>query len=494
MRKTVAAFFCMIVFACLVFQSFVSAEVSWDIQVVSEDAEVIGSGYCPIKVDSKGNPHIVYSGFGYMGYVSWNGSEWNNQKGSYGVPHDLVLDANDTPHITLGSLEYATWNGTQWNLQQIDTGYIPYSSLALDSSGNAHIAYINDGEKLKYATQSGSNWTTQTVDTDANLPDTEPTFSLALDSNDTPHIMYYSLSSFVDEKGNTIHSINLKQAVLQNSSWTIEPVPTSPNLVAFGNMVLDSAGNPHFLAKQQFYPEGSDTRRFTVEYFRWDGSTWKTQTVTSNVSLNQLGLLALDSEDRPHIIYISWWPEQLMYARWTGIEWKTYHVDEYGQLAPSHGFNFALDTKDNPHISYIRAPGNSSYWIRQLKYATATLPPLPKPLNVSIVSPENTTYTTNEIPLTFTTSKQASSISYSLDGEANVTITGNTTITDLPNGTHNLTIYATDETDNTKATETIYFTITKEDTFPDSTILLVSAAIITATAIIIIVYVWKKRH
>ncbi|MCW4034598.1 MAG: hypothetical protein NWF03_04470, partial [Candidatus Bathyarchaeota archaeon] len=323
----------------------------------------------------------------------------------------------------------------------------------------------------------GSNWTTQTVDTDTNLPDSEPNFSLALDSNDTPYILYY-----------TKDPITFKLAVLQNSSWTIEPVVTSLHLVTFGNMVLDSAGHPHFLGKQYLYPEGSDNRVETVEYVHWDGFVWKTQTVTSNVSLTQLGLLALDSEDRPHIIYISWFPQQLMYARWIGTEWETYHVDRYA-LSVSHGFSFALDAMDNPHISYITAPGNSSYWVRQLKYTTATLPQLPPPLDISIISPENITYVTNEIPLAFKATKQPASIYYSLDREANVTITGNTTLTNLPNGTHNLTIYAEDSNQNNPASEIIYFTVKKED----STILLVSTAIITILAITV-VYVWKKKH
>ena len=88
-------------------------------------------------------------------------------------------------------------------------------------------------------------------------------------------------------------------------------------------------------------------------------------------------------------------------------------------------------------------------------------------------------------------------MSYSLDSQNNITVEGNTTITDLPNGYHNLTVYATDETGNCNASETIYFTISKEDdasVFPDPTLLLVSAAIITAIAITVVVYVWKRKH
>jgi hypothetical protein len=343
-------------------------------------------------------------------------------------------------------------------------------------------------------------------------------------------------------------------------------------------MVLDSVGYPHFLAKQQFYPEGSDNAVRTIEYSRWDGSAWKTQTVTSNVSIVNRGLLALDLEDRPHILYISFWPEQVMYARWTGTEWETHHVDGYGG-GPQYGYSFALDSSYNPHISYIRPPWNSSYWIRQLKYATATLPQLPSlqpQLNISITLPENKSYSTNEVPLNFTTNKQHTSITYSLNGEANVTITGNTTltglpdgeysivvyandtddntgtstvnfsvdtpptisllspqnttynsaniplnftvnqptkqllysldaqnnititgntnITDLPNGTHNITIYATDETGNTGASDTIHFTVEKPEQFPTTYI----AVAFTVTSIIIaaglIVYFKKRKQ
>ncbi len=57
-----------------------------------------------------------------------------------------------------------------------------YSSLALDSSGNPHIIYFNDG--LKYAVQNGSSWDIQVVDVDGWGG------SLTLDSTGNPHIVY----------------------------------------------------------------------------------------------------------------------------------------------------------------------------------------------------------------------------------------------------------------------------------------------------------------
>lgn len=52
------------------------------------------------------------------------------------------------------------------------------------------------------------------------------------------------------------------------------------------------------------------------------------------------------------------------------------------------------------------------------------------PPTISIISPENMTYSVNNVSLTFTISEPASWIGYSLDGQTNVTITGNTTLLD----------------------------------------------------------------
>jgi hypothetical protein len=80
---------------------------------------------------------------------------------------------------------------------------------------------------------------------------------------------------------------------------------------------------------------------------------------------------------------------------------------------------------------------------------------------ISILSPQNTTYDVTEAPLTFAVSETTSWISYSLDGQANITITGNITLTGLPYGSHTLTVYVTDKAGNSEISETIYFIIAK---------------------------------
>mgnify|MGYP001050437448 CR=1 FL=1 len=97
------------------------------------------------------------------------------------------------------------------------------------------------------------------------------------------------------------------------------------------------------------------------------------------------------------------------------------------------------------------------------------------PPNISIMSPENKTYATSDIPLTFIIDESVSWIAYNLDNEGNVTIAGNTTLSGLSDGSHSLVAYAKDLYENFGASETIHFIIDtrkqesqQADTFPST--------------------------
>ncbi len=107
-------------------------------------------------------------------------------------------------------------------------------------------------------------------------------------------------------------------------------------------------------------------------------------------------------------------------------------------------------------------------------------PPETTPPTISIVSPENKTYTVNNVSLTYTVSEAASWVGYSLDGQANVTIAGNTTLTGLSDGSHNLTVYANDTAGNTGASETIHFSIKTQQSepFPITWVAATAAAVV----------------
>ena len=54
------------------------------------------------------------------------------------------------------------------------------------------------------------------------------------------------------------------------------------------------------------------------------------------------------------------------------------------------------------------------------------------PPTVTVLSPRNQTYTITEVPLNFTLSEKTDWMGYSLDGQPQTTVTGNTTLTELP--------------------------------------------------------------
>jgi N-acetylneuraminic acid mutarotase len=113
------------------------------------------------------------------------------------------------------------------------------------------------------------------------------------------------------------------------------------------------------------------------------------------------------------------------------------------------------------------------------------------PPEITVISPENMTYNDSNVTLTFSTSEPTSKISYSLDGQDNVTITGNTTLNKVPKGAHNLTVYATDQFGNTGASETIYFHIDVPEPFPTAAVAAASVIVVTLGAGLLF---YSKKH
>jgi nitrous oxidase accessory protein len=82
----------------------------------------------------------------------------------------------------------------------------------------------------------------------------------------------------------------------------------------------------------------------------------------------------------------------------------------------------------------------------------------PPDSEISIVSPENKSYSTNSIALTLNADGSTSGITYRLDGKLGLAA-GNTTLNWLSNGTHVLTTYAADLNGNLVPSDTVYFTV-----------------------------------
>jgi parallel beta-helix repeat protein len=101
---------------------------------------------------------------------------------------------------------------------------------------------------------------------------------------------------------------------------------------------------------------------------------------------------------------------------------------------------------------YIINTNNTDYYPLTIPYET-------QPPTITILSPEDTTYSVDtDIQLTFTIDEPVEWIGYSLNDQTPVTIAGNTTLPTLPVGSHHVAVYAND-TFNNMGMSTVYFTV-----------------------------------
>jgi len=113
------------------------------------------------------------------------------------------------------------------------------------------------------------------------------------------------------------------------------------------------------------------------------------------------------------------------------------------------------------------------------------------PPTISILSPENKTYSVNDVLLTFTVSESTSWIGYSLNGQMNMTITGNITMSELSEGFHSLIVYASDTAGNMGCSDLVYFSIETHQAAPFPMWIVAIILIITGIGVALVVYFAK---
>lgn len=140
--------------------------------------------------------------------------------------------------------------------------------------------------------------------------------------------------------------------------------------------------------------------------------------------------------------------------------------------------------------------GDTPYTIDVNNEDAYPLMPFGSPPTVIVVSPRNITYSTTSISLSYTVNKATSWVGYSLDGASNITINGNTTLSDLSYGAHSIIVYAEDTDENKVASETIYFTVAQgassSEAFP-TWILTIIVVVVVAVILFFFVRIMRKK-
>jgi hypothetical protein len=145
---------------------------------------------------------------------------------------------------------------------------------------------------------------------------------------------------------------------------------------------------------------------------------------------------------------------------------------------------------DTPYV--INAENQDRYPLMNPWDPTIPYDTVPPPISVS--SPVHRVYNVSSVPLVFSICEASSSMSYSLDGQDNVTVTGNVTLSGLPNGAHNLTVYVTDRSGNVGASETMFFDVDVPESFPAVPVAAASGASVAVVGVGLLAYFRKRNH
>jgi hypothetical protein len=183
-------------------------------------------------------------------------------------------------------------------------------------------------------------------------------------------------------------------------------------------------------------------------------------------------------------------------------------IDSYRSDPKFHYFRYAGILSGVPsgnHSIVVHAEGGGAYPPKEMRqyifsiygsssvFFTTGIPVDTTPPEVAVMPIENRTGNTTDAPLNFTVNEPTSKITYSLDRQENVTFAGNTTLTNLPYGEHNITVFATDEVGNTGASKTAFFTI-EEPPAPFSTTIVIAPLASVAFVSAGLLFYFKKRQ
>ena len=265
--------------------------------------------------------------------------------GNVGQYSSIAIDSTGTAHIshlkliTNYFLHYCNNSGGVWScfsLGDIASTCGQDTSIATDSNDIIHISYM-DGPfpySLGYCNNSGGTWTCALIDTDNS---TGGYNSIAIDSNDIIHIAFQDMT-------------NLTARYCSNTggSWSCETIDDSSlSMGAHNSIAIDSNDIIHIT---HFDYDNNHLR-----YCNNSGGTWTCETVDSGTTMQSYSSLAVGPNNVLHVAYQSQ-TSNLRYCSKTGSTWSctdvetTDSVGEYPSLS--------IDVADNIHLSHFDNTNN----------------------------------------------------------------------------------------------------------------------------------------
>jgi hypothetical protein len=343
----------------------------WHVEIVDDSLDV-GKRTC-IDLDAFGYPRIAYC-------------EGHMVQEYYG------------PYWTADALKYAWRDSTGWHIEAVDTaGFFPSfrNSLAVGTDGTAHLSYYGGGgtayPRLNYACRDEFAWYVEGIGGDGGDGKYS---SLAVDSTGLPHIAYVEASGDLvymrrdlwgwwhteaiatggDCSGDVslvladglspriaygISGSGLGYAYRDSLGWHTDTADSPGASGRSTSLALDEAGHAHVMYCPSY--------RSTLRYVHKDGSGWHAETIDQERWAGLNTSLALDAEDRPNISYHAstnrWYPgDGYLKRAWRdAFGWHTEAVDSGGSDAGRYS-SIAAGNDGSLHIAYCTGLDVYQWW------------------------------------------------------------------------------------------------------------------------------------
>lgn len=271
-----------------------------------------------------------------------SGSSISLALSSSGDPHILYVNKEDPTY-----LKYA--KGISEN--KVDNQDIVHTSIALTSEGLPVVMYYKSDEDskksngdLKVATQGiDGSWLVDWVDTIGNTGYNPDVF---VDSTDRLYASYYYLE---DEAGYSTNQLKFAENCF--GKWSTEIVDgngTSGHDVGrYSSIVVDAGGAIHIA----YYDADDQSLRFATKPSCSAGS-WSIETVDglAGDDVGQYVDMGMDTNGVLHLIYFDATHQRLKYAHGTSGDWVVKTIDV--ETGDTEYLSMAIDSTNKVHVAY----------------------------------------------------------------------------------------------------------------------------------------------
>jgi hypothetical protein len=270
--------------------------------------------------------------------------------GGGGKFSSLKLDKSGNAHVAYydearHQLKYAFRDRklNKWFTISLDsTG--GFCSLALDSKQRPHISYLLGNGKLNYIHWNGTSWDKQTLEINAK----EISFytSITLGPKDYPRIGYYEYWGLGDN-----YKLHLRNVAWTGERWEVNTIDTTPGSGKFNSIATATSGLPQ-IAYANVKAENAGLR-----YAAWNGKSWAVTVLEGATEPHPVYsvAMALDKNDEPRIVYTDLTTNVVKYAAMEKGKWQIQPVDSVVEAAYPDRNGIALDEEGNPYLSYYDA-------------------------------------------------------------------------------------------------------------------------------------------